>query len=176
MFMKRCLLVICVAVLSLGAVPAGASLVPMDTLSVPGTGGVVSSNVTLALGQSYWIESVGTYYANDGIYADAEYASGPTTYAWRDDVERYTQYGEELLDLKVNNQFVNWGPLDAVDHIYILPFTGLGGKVSFNIYDIAPDNNSGSLTVNIYAVPVPAAVLLGMLGLGAAGLKLRKFA
>jgi hypothetical protein len=27
----------------------------------------------------------------------------------------------------------------------------------------------------LYVVPVPAAVLLGMLGMGAAGLKLRKF-
>jgi hypothetical protein len=36
--------------------------------------------------------------------------------------------------------------------------------------------NTGIDNVQIGVVPVPAAVLLGMLGLGAAGLKLRKFA
>jgi hypothetical protein len=47
-----------------------------------------------------------------------------------------------------------------------LSFEGIGGD---NIGMLLDD-------VTLSAVPVPAAVLLGLLGLGAAGLKLRKFA
>ncbi len=177
MSIGRVLWVVGVAVACLGAVPAraGLSWVQIDELTVPGTGGIVTSAVTLGSGLSYKFEASGTYYANDGIWADAEYASGPTSYAWIDGVERYLQYGPNLLDLKVNGGFVDWGPF-STNNVYDLAFTGVGAPVTFNIYDIAPDNNSGSLNVKVYAlVPVPAAVLLGALGFGVAGLKLRKF-
>jgi hypothetical protein len=61
-------------------------------------------------------------------------------------------------------------------HTYTLDFLGLGNAVTFQINDFYASNDSGNLNVKIYAlVPVPGAVLIGMLGLGVAGLKLRRF-
>jgi len=50
-----------------------------------------------------------------------------------------------------------------------------GGSIEIDIYNTAPTDTVVS-GMQIHAVPVPGAVLLGMLGLGAAGIKLRKFA
>ncbi len=128
MSMKRFLLVVCIAALCLGAVPARADLVPFDTLTVLGTGETATS-IALDVGQLYRFEASGTYYANDGIYADAEYASGPTSYAWLNGVERYMSYGENLLDLQVNSGFVNWGDTFNPDHVYNLLWLGTGAPV-----------------------------------------------
>ncbi len=158
-------------------VPAAADMTSwylVDTLTVPATGGVVYTD-PLNSGTTYRFEASGTYYANDLIWADAEYSerdNGP----WQDEVPHYESYGEGLLELRVNGQFVEWGEFNP-NHIYDLIRTDLSGVVGFDIYDLAPmSNNSGSLTVNVYAlVPVPAGVLLAMLGMGVAGLKLRRF-
>jgi hypothetical protein len=158
------------------AVPAAADLASwelLDTLTVPATGGVVYTD-PLSLGATYRFEASGTYYANDLIYADAEYSERDGG-AWQDLVPNYTEHGEGLLELRINNQFVEWGPFHP-DHIYNLIRSDVGGLVAFDIYDLEPmSNNSGSLTVNVYTlVPAPAGVLLGMLGLGMAGLTLRE--
>jgi len=61
-----------------------------------------------------------------------------------------------------------WGQYEAGGTIpWLTHVTGIG----FQIVTPLPVNFS----VDVDTVPVPAAVLLGMLGLGAAGLKLRKF-
>lgn len=49
------------------------------------------------------------------------------------------------------------------DGSYDLTFSGIGG------------DNVGLLLDNVSVVPVPGAILLGMLGLSAVGIKLRKF-
>jgi hypothetical protein len=52
-------------------------------------------------------------------------------------------------------------------------------EIGFTVYrEMAPGANSKGWTEDFHvsAVPVPGAVLLGFLGLGAAGIKLRKFA
>jgi hypothetical protein len=158
--------------------PAAADLTSwtlIDTLTVPATGGTVYTD-PLTFGTTYRFEAIGTYYANDSIYADAEYSERFTGTGWYDLVPNYTQYGEGLLELRINTQFVEWGDYNSV-HTYNLTYSDLSGAVGFDIYDLPPmSNNSGSLTVNVYQlVPVPGAVLIGMLGLGVAGLKLRKF-
>jgi len=58
-------------------------------------------------------------------------------------------------------------------------FTVVAGLYHDSPSFLMPDvswNASGLYSANLQAVPVPAAVLLGMLGLSVAGLKLRKFA
>jgi hypothetical protein len=148
----------------------------LDAFSVPALNTpVITSSVSLDAGAWYRFEVSGTYNAGDSITADAEYSSR-LGHAWLDGVEPpYDGYGLDLLDLKVNDGFLNWGPYND-SHIYTLDFMGLGNTVQFQINDFYPSNDSGNLNVKIYAlVPAPAAVMIGMLGLGVAGLKLRKF-
>ncbi len=166
--------VLAVAMLCQTAV-AGPTWVVIDTVSVPATGGSVSSAMTLGLGDSYLLEAIGTFSAGANITADAEYASGPTSFVWQDEVEGYTSYGEGLLEVRVDGAFVEWGPYNP-GHIYTLAYTGTGAPVSFDIYDIYGSNNTGALEVNIYqhVVPVPGAFLLGTFGTGLAGWFLRR--
>jgi hypothetical protein len=75
--------------------------------------------------------------------------------------------------------------LDFSDHMLTYQVTGLADQGSWNVWLLRWDDqtiSSGSdrdfndSVVEIRAVPVPAAVLLGILGLGVAGVKLRKYA
>ncbi len=148
---------------------AAPTWVLVDTLTVPATGEPVTSSVVLGAGDTYMFEALGTFYANDGITADAEYSSGPTSFVWQDLVERYENYGEGLLELRIDGAFVEWGAYNP-NHVYTLTQVGAGNPVVFDIYDIAPGNNEGFLTVNIYeAIPAPGAILLGSLGVGLVG-------
>jgi hypothetical protein len=99
------------------------------------------------------LEASGTYDASAGITADAEYSSGPLSYEWRDLVEGYESYGECLLEMRVNEDCVEWGPYTD-SHIYTIDYVGNGPTVSFDINDIAAYNNVGALDVNIFATPV----------------------
>lgn len=148
---------------------AAPTWVLIDTLSVPATGGTVASNVTLQMGFSYLLAASGTFSAGASITADAEYSSGPTSYVWQEPVEGYEGYGNDLLDLRVDGAFVNWGPFNA-NHLYTRSVTGAGSTVAFDIYDIYSSNNQGALTVEIYQyVPAPGALLLGSMGAGVVG-------
>jgi len=62
---------------------------------------------------------------------------------------------------------------DAVDTGGEWEFMGIGDVRVLNLYTTTDRTENQS---HLYLVPVPAAVLLGMLGLGVAGIKLRKYA
>ena len=163
------LIAVCAALMLSQTAVASPTWVLVDTLTVPATGGSVTSAVTLGAGGSYLFEALGTVSAGASITTDAEYASGPTSFVWQDLVEGYESYGEGLMELRVDGNFVEWGPFNA-NHVYTLPWTGAGNPVAFDIYDIFYSNNSGSLTVNIYeAIPAPGAILLSSLGAGLVG-------
>lgn len=53
---------------------------------------------------------------------------------------------------------------------------GIGDVRVLNLYDLIPGNGFVVAQDMLYLVPVPGAVLLGILGLGVAGWKLRKYA
>lgn len=162
--MKRCVaLGMALAVL---AVSQSAVAVPtlLETLTVDAQGADVVSVTTLAGGSRYQIEVSGTFSAGADITADAEYSSGPDSFAWQDLVEKYEDEGEGLLELRIDGNFVEWGPFNS-NHVYTLDIIGRGSTIVLDIYDIYYPNNSGTLTADIYAVPAPGAFLLASLGL-----------
>ncbi len=146
-----------------------ATPVLIDAFGVSSDGTPVTSSVTLVTGHNYLFEAMGTFDAGASITADAEYSSGPTSFVWQEPVEGYESYGPDLLDLRVDGGFVNWGPFNP-NHVYTLAWTGAGSPVTFDIYDIYSPNNVGSLRVTISEiVPAPGAALLGALGTGLIG-------
>ncbi len=83
----------------------------------------------------------------------------------------------------MNSSYADDNP-DDVDHMLTYKVTGLADQGSWTVWLLRWDDQTGSgsdrdfndSVIEIRAIPVPAAVLLGILGLGVAGLKLRKFA
>ncbi|MDB9944466.1 hypothetical protein OAD26_00505 [bacterium] len=115
----------------------------------------VDSNIDLKDGKSYLLKVSGTAWAcssgNCNIEFDAEYSTSNGT-DWVDGVASpYHTYGLNLLDLKVNGDFVDWG-IYAAGHTYTYTLVGDGSAISLGIYDLAGSygNNSGSLQVEIY--------------------------
>lgn len=102
-------------------------------------------------GTNYIIKSSGMANAGDSIDFDAKcsFRTGSST-QWTDAVSTYEGYGTQLLDLYLNGMNVDWGPCNA-SHMYEYMMVGDGSNASFNIYDVYYPNNTGFLTVNIYA-------------------------
>jgi hypothetical protein len=138
----------------------------VETLFVSAVGSgsntpVVSSS-PLVPGMTYLVEASGTYFAGGtgryDIRADAEYSEDAYQRAnglpWTDLVRNYEGYGEGLLELKVDGQFVEWGDFSP-DHVYTLPWTGTGSPLTFEfqIYDIYAQNNTGGLCTAISFCP-----------------------
>ncbi|MCC6934368.1 MAG: hypothetical protein IT406_01580 [Candidatus Yanofskybacteria bacterium] len=126
----------------------------LETVTVPaysgsGTPIAASSLATLASDEPYVLVARGTYWANDGITADAKYSVRAPSTTWTDLVQNYESYGPELLDLQVNGASPDWGSYFS-GHTYAIPFTGTGNAVVFTLNDVYPQNNEGSLTVDIY--------------------------
>jgi len=124
----------------------------VETVAVPSDGTVVSSVALLDSGTAYCLEFTGTAFAGDTIEFDAKCSIttkilGDT---WTDFVTGYEGHGPDLLELKVDGDFVDWGPLCNPLHVYEWTMTGTGGQVELQIYDTYPDNNIGDITVNIY--------------------------
>lgn len=102
-----------------------------------------------------------------------------------DDTTTYSNLGAGTPDPFHFDDFANytiatptseWGGTGAPDDLYADTYTAYG----FNwVFGDTQDNYTDSYLVRdptLVAVPIPGAVLLGILGLGAVGIKLRKFA
>ncbi len=128
----------------------------VDTVVVPANDvDGVSSTVSLVNGEQYVFTASGTAYAcNESgctIQFDADYSDSNGDATWEDGVAApYDTEGTDLLDLEVNGSAVNWGTYNA-SHTYNFDFTGSGSTVNFGVYDLYYPNNTGTLTVNIYA-------------------------
>lgn len=123
----------------------------------------------------------------DGIYETWNYLFSVN--------QGYVQTGQASPDLTgfdwtwgrqgttVNSSYADDNP-DDVDHMLTYKVTGLPGQGSWTVWLLRWDDQTGSCSdrdfndsvIEIRAVPVPAAVILGILGLGVAGWKLRKYA
>lgn len=127
-----------------------------ESVEVPAASSeAVTSEDSLEVGQNYLLVATGTAEAGDGITFDADYSyRTPTSTTWTDSVSTYEGLGDQLLDLKVNGNFVNWDN-DAVyntNHTYTYQIAGNGAPVSFLVNDVFPSNNTGSLEVAIYPI------------------------
>jgi PKD repeat protein len=131
----------------------------VETKFVSSLGTPVESTASLDPGFKYKIEASGVFYAggvNDyDIRADAEYSQdlyqrnhGET---WTDLVHTYETTETGLLDLKIDDEFVNWGAFTNT-HRYSIDQIGTGSPITleFQIYDTFPSNNTGGLCVSIY--------------------------
>jgi hypothetical protein len=147
----------------------GSETVPPATMSCPDGQTFVNSVGTSAVsvpanvGFDYLVTASGSYYAGGeyqyDIQADAEYSQDAYQRvfgeAWTDDVRGYTGYGEGLLELKVDGDFVEWGPYSAL-HTYTItqPAVDPLMQFEFQIYDLAGgSNNTGGLCVSLDQIP-----------------------
>ncbi len=129
----------------------------LDTIEVPANRSVDTVlGYSLMFGKDYLLKARGTAMACDQpgcvINFDAEYSTSDST-TWVDGVAApYNIHGPNLLDLKVDSAFVDWGTYDT-SHEYEIPYVGKGSPISLFINDLAGShfNNSGSLFVDIYA-------------------------
>jgi len=130
----------------------------VETVTVPANSSTgVSSVAALEAGKDYFLKAYGTACAEENtpgtctIFFDAEYANRPSVDEtnWVDGVTGYESWTTNLLDLKVDGNFVNWGAYNT-EHTYQIPYSGTG-NVLFVTYDVpsAYYNNTGSLSVDI---------------------------
>lgn len=126
----------------------------IESLEVDAQGAIAESSNVLENGKTYRLKASGTANAGDSIDFDAEYSLTNNVLGdtWSDDVTNYEVYGPNLLDLKVDGSFVNWGGFNPT-HEYWMDIIGDGTTITFEIYDIFPPNNTGSLFVDIYELP-----------------------
>jgi hypothetical protein len=133
----------------------------VDTVTVDSANKLGANSVTLESGVQYKIVVDGSYWTNRGWESvDASYVSADGWVTHTDGPgPPGGPYDQRLLELQVNEQFVNWGPYSG-EHIYTLMFDGEGSTVNFRVFDGDPTTNTlepgwygdnvGSLTVKIY--------------------------
>ena len=139
----------------------------IETVTVFPDGTDYHSSFSLPVGEKYRLEVSGTYVywpgqlPNAGI-ADAKYSLRPEgshnpgpglQWISGDDLPYpWTNY----LELLVDGAPQAWGDFNLA-HTYYMDYIGTGDPVSlyFNILDSAYGDNSGSLIVEIYQIPIP---------------------
>ena len=128
----------------------------LDTVIVPtNTMAGATSTIPLVSGVNYRLDVSGEWTNRGWEKVDAKFTSGDN---WVTQLEGPSGgFLNELLDLQVNEAFVDWG-LYSDAHEYSLDFPGDDGTVNFRVFDGigSPDpawygDNVGSLTVKIYA-------------------------
>lgn len=145
-----------------GTTPAGFFL--QETVPVPVTGGSVFSSTvraggvvsrtTLVSGTTYKIRASGTFVIGGPGFGDAEYAFDVLN---QNEINNCfglltgTDIGIGIDDtVNDSSKLPFWGPFDP-SHVYTIDFVGLGARIELNYHDCAYGDNSGSLTVEIFA-------------------------
>ncbi|MDC0713776.1 hypothetical protein POL68_35245 [Stigmatella sp. ncwal1] len=137
------------------AVQSGSCVTQQVSAVAPGGGAgyPVPTAFSVTVGREYEVTVNGTYFANDGLYADARYSSrfnGP----WQDTPANYENRGPTLLDLQfwdgAASAFVspNWGAFSS-GHTYSTRWTAVSDQLRVRINDDYASNNSGSLSVTV---------------------------
>jgi hypothetical protein len=149
------------AFLNNGVVPANIPLYDLvETITVDSAvySGTPSSVVTEVY-TDYIFKVSGTWMNNRAPLADAVDAEYTSQDAWDNILPGPSGYDEGLIDLQVNEAFVDWGSYSS-DHEYQLSFAGTGEVVNFRVFEGNVENNElelswyddneGELTVEIY--------------------------
>jgi len=143
---------------------------PVDSFQVPANTPLGHDSISLTGGTSY-VALAGGVWLNDrnpDNFVDPEYStefgnSGTIQTDWSGQtiMDGFTGYGENILDLQIAQQFVNWGTYNNL-HQYATAFVpGSDGSVNFRVFDGNADSNtpnagwygdnSGSLDVAIHS-------------------------
>jgi hypothetical protein len=140
------------------AVQSGSCVTQQVSAVAPGGGAGYPAPTAFSVtaGREYEVTASGTYFANDGLYADARYSSrfnGP----WQDTPANYERHGPTLLDLQfwdgTASAFVspNWGAFSS-SHVYSTRWTAISDQLRVRINEDYAGNNSGSLSVTVCQV------------------------
>lgn len=130
-----------------------------NDLSVPTNTSAGVNSVPLVLGESYIAEATGTWLNQGGANpVDTEYS---TTDTWATQMDGYTGYQTDILELQINSIFdpnSDWGAYNSA-HRYAQSFvSAVNGPANFRIFDGTGTSqnegwfgdNSGTLNVDIY--------------------------
>jgi|GEM_PF-3297546 len=110
-----------------------------------------NQSYTFATGADYIVQVSGTFTAGDDITADAIYSVRAPSTVWTDLVQNYESEGEDLLEITIDGATQNWG--EYIDgHVYFTIVSGDNDSKTFEVNDIFPSNNLGSLNVAIYQI------------------------
>lgn len=155
------------AFLAMMTTAASASVVDMFDLDVTSAAGTNSSAI-LELGQVYNIQISGTFKIGSNPtrhIADAEFINlGSTPLAPID-----------TAGVGIDGVDVEFGAFNPF-HVYNARFVGTGSTINLFFRDSNYSDNSGSLSVKISAVPLPAGLVLLLSGLGGLGIARRRAA
>ncbi|PIR88814.1 MAG: hypothetical protein COU09_00060 [Candidatus Harrisonbacteria bacterium CG10_big_fil_rev_8_21_14_0_10_44_23] len=128
----------------------------VDEIEVPSENSTGEDSISLTSGISYIFNAFGTW-LNDrepDNYVDADYSTEDN---WETQMDGFTGYGEDILDLQIDEQFVDWGEYNS-GHSYVRSFVpDSNGAVNFRVFDGQNGDvneswygdNEGSLTVGI---------------------------
>ena len=114
----------------------------LETLTVNSAvmAGSDSFNV-LDEGKCYKFKVIGTWTNRSFESVDAEYASPGNWTIHSDGPGLSGTWDIRLLDLQVNDKFVEWGVYDS-GHTYYQVFVGTGNIVNFRVFDGDPGTNT----------------------------------
>jgi hypothetical protein len=138
----------------ISATSAPAGFVLLDTVTVPSTGAIVTSSVSLTAGVVYRLRASGTITVGGPGFGDAEYAFDSLNGSVQNNCG--APFPAVDIGIGVNdsanstNKFPFWGSFDAT-HVYTANVVGQGAPISLNYHDCLYDDNSGTLTVEIFA-------------------------
>ena len=132
----------------------------IETITVPVTGATVTSSTFLDSGVEYLLQASGTFNIGgpgDGL-ADAEYFNFSNPPSSLGDFAQGVDIG-----IAVNGSKPRWGSFSS-DHLYTISFIGQDAPIQLSYRDSFFPDNSGTLSLDILAIPEPTT--LTMLALG----------
>lgn len=130
-----------------------------ETITVPLDGSNVTSTTSLVSGKTYLLRASGTanIATSPCALTDAEFARFEPDNTCSLPGTPQNSVGVYDVGIGINSPIasntkgITWGATFNTTHQYTAPFTGTGAPISLNFHDVLYDDNSGTLTVEIFA-------------------------